>query len=231
VHTGYAGRDGKFKIHPDYVVPDLAAGIDWILNGHRKASLALLPLAARSLDSRLILVGGLSRSGKSSAAQVLKELLSIVGKSAHVISLDSWLKPLPKRKINGGVLDRYDLDKAREVILKITRRDTVHFVDIPIYDPFTHEPAAKGVPTRIGPSDLIILEGVPALTISCLNPLSDFKVYIETDEVTRVERIRLDYLSRGATDLEIQAILLERDLDEVPVIEESRANSDLIISM
>lgn len=32
VETGFAGKDGKVKIEPDHVSPDLSAAVDWILS-------------------------------------------------------------------------------------------------------------------------------------------------------------------------------------------------------
>ena len=110
VRTGHAGQDGRFPFRPDYVVPDLPAAVSWILDGHPAMVRRMAPVAAAALRARMVVIGGLARTGKSSAAQVLREILADLGRTAHVFPLDSWLKPAAERTEGTGVASRYDLD-------------------------------------------------------------------------------------------------------------------------
>lgn len=68
VRTGHAGQDGQYPFRPDYVVPDLATAVAWILDGHPALLRRLAPVALAALQARLVVVGGFARAGKSSAA-------------------------------------------------------------------------------------------------------------------------------------------------------------------
>ena len=111
VQTGYAGRDGKFPFDPDYVVADLAAAVSWILDGHPALLRQMAPVAAAATHARLVVVGGVTRGGENSAAQVLKESMAALGRAAHVIPLDSWVKPTAPAAEAMDVTARYDVEE------------------------------------------------------------------------------------------------------------------------
>lgn len=226
VRTGYAGRDGKFPVLPNYVVPDLGSAIQWILEDHQTLQTLLLPFVATHLDARLILMGGLARSGKSSAAQVMKELFEGAGRQTHVFSLDSWLLPPTDRQEGEGVLARYDLRSAIKQMESLSDRSIRHSIRIPSYDPVTRS-ASISTPLRsIGPEDLIILEGVPALASPGLLEMADARVYLECPEEARLDRIQRDYCWRGLREDQIEGLIHSRAMDETRLIERSRANAD-----
>jgi len=227
VRTGYSGRDGKYPIFPDYVAPDLTSAIRWILEGHASVRASLFPFVASHLQARTVLIGGLSRSGKSSAAQVLKELFIALGRQAHVIPLDSWLLPPELRPEGGGVISRYDIPGVLRCMRELSDRSSRHSIMIPSYDPVARTVAIK-TPTRsIGPEDLIILEGVPTLAIPDLVSLADARIYLECLEPERLSRIERDYRWRGLDTNQQDALRRSRALDEDPFVTESRANADI----
>jgi histidinol-phosphate phosphatase family protein len=229
VRTGYAGRDGKFPILPDYTAPNLSSAIRWILNGHPNTRAKLLPFVANHMQARLILIGGLSRSGKSSAAQVLKEQFAAANRQAHVIALDSWLFPPADRQEGHGVLSRYDLQAA---VCQIREWHTVaarRFLRIPSYDPLTRTASIPALIRSVGPDDVIIVEGVPALAVEELVSLADARIYIETDETDRRARLLADYQWRGHSHQEIEALIESRAQDETELVVESRSRADFTL--
>ena len=231
VRTGLAGRDGKYKVKPDYTVPDLPAAIDWCLQGHAAMVKALLPLAAQRFQDRVVLIGGLSRSGKTSAAQVLKELLALGGRKSQVICLDAWLRPAAERSEGSGVLARYDLDGVASLVQRLKHAPARIALDLPVYDPFTRNPIPAADSVSIGPGDMIIVEGVPALAHGPLRELADSTLYVQAPEDLRRARIVRDYLTRGWSPEAIQEMLGMRDQDESPFIIHSSANVDYRIQL
>jgi histidinol-phosphate phosphatase family protein len=226
VRTGYSGRDGKYQALPDYVAPDLASAIQWILEGHASVRTHLFPFAARHLQARTILIGGLSRSGKSSAAQVLKELFKAGGRQAHIIPLDSWLLPPEARLEGAGVISRYDIPEVLRCMRELADRSTRHLIRIPSYDPVARTATIETPIRSIGPEDLIILEGVPALAIPDLVSMADARVYLECPEPVRLSRLQRDYQWRGLSEDQVEALKRSRALDEDRFVAESRDNAD-----
>lgn len=231
LRTGHAGADAKYAVRPDYTAPDLEDAIDWILVGHEALArrLALVAVEA-SRGRRLVLIGGLARAGKSYAAQVMKELLHALGRQAHVISLDGWLKPSSTRVEGMGVSDRFDLVAASAAILAAAGSTSRTLLLEPLYDRATRSAGLQHIEHSIGPEDVLIVEGVPALLMNDLVGLADVvKVFVDVDRVTRDLRLKKDYAWRGTSCTELITFLKTRALDEVPVIEQSQIFADFVI--
>jgi len=229
VRTGHAGQDGRFPFQPDYVVPDLPAAVSWILDGHPAMVHRLAPVAAAALQARLVVMGGLARTGKSSAAQVLREILADLGRTAHVFPLDSWLKPAAERTEGTGVAARYDLDAMLTTVTPLLRLRTRASLDLPVYDRGRRAAYRKSVQLSIDPDDVIVVEGVPALLVDPLTQAAGVRVHVEMPEAERVARLRSDYRWRGETDAAVDALLGSRAKDETAPVQEARARADFIV--
>lgn len=230
LRTGFAGRDGKHSVRPDYTATSLLEAVQWITDGHAKARRRLAATTAQLLDGyRVVLIGGLARSGKSSAAQVLKEMLAMYGKSAHVLSLDGWLKPRSQRNEGGGVLNRYDLATADGQLNELANATQRTEFNEPVYDRATRDKAVQSERHSVGTDDILIVEGVPALLLSMAS--RTLRLYIETSEWTRQERLKTDYAWRGYADEKFAEILESRARDETDVIRQSSGNADHVIDL
>ena len=231
LRSGHAGADAKYATRPDYIAPDLADAVEWILNGHDDLTRRLAPIAVEaSQGKRLVLIGGLARAGKSSAAQVLKELLHVLGFHAHVVSLDGWLKPKSQRIEGSGVLERFDLAAASAAIeAAIGSNSRVVLVE-PLYDRLSRNAGTQLIEHSVGPNDVLIVEGVPALLMDDLLGLSNvMRVYIDVAHDTREKRLKEDYSWRGTSAEEQRETLAQREFDETPIVEQSRTIADFVI--
>ena len=196
LRTGHAGLDGRFPAVPNYTASNLLEAVRWITEGHSNARRVLAPVALRAVDAcRVVIIGGLARTGKSSAAQVLKELFSVYGRKAHVISLDGWLKPQARRNPSDGVLDRYDLSNAHTELAKLANaKGRIEFWE-PIYDRSMRAFLAHMQRHSIGPDDILLIEGVPALHLPLVASVDrTFRLYLQVHEDTRQRRLKSDYL-------------------------------------
>jgi histidinol-phosphate phosphatase family protein len=229
VRTGYAGQDGRFPFRPDYVVPDLPAAVDWILDGHPAMVRRMAPVAAAALEARLVVIGGLARTGKSSAAQVLREILADLGRTAHVFPLDSWLKPAAERTEGTGVAARYDFDAMLSLVAPLLRARTVESVAVPMYDRARRATYERRVDMTIGPDDVIVVEGVPALLDKRLADAANVRVHVEMPEPARIARLRADYRWRGEPDATVDALLASRLLDETAPVQLARSRADFVV--
>lgn len=231
LRTGHAGVDAKYAVRPDYTAPDLLDAVDWILNGHAELSRRLAPIAVKaSQKCRLLLIGGLARAGKSYSAQVLKELLHTLGRKAHVISLDGWLKPSSERREGSGVRKRYDLAAASVAIAEVVGSSSRVMLYEPLYERFARSTDNQRIEHSVGPNDILIVEGVPALLMDDLLDLFGvIKVYVDVARDTREMRLNQDYAWRGTLSGEHFAALASRELDEVAIVEQSKILADFVI--
>lgn len=230
LRTGHAGSDAKFSVRPNYVCPDLPDAIDWVLDGHSDLSRGVAPVAvAVSQGKRLVLIGGLARTGKSFFAQVLTELLQALGRESHIISLDGWLKPKNQRSEGTGVCSRFDLTEIGPAIEAVMQSSTRKLISEPLYDRINGIAGGLSIEHSIGPEDILIVEGVPALLIDELVTLSGtVKVYIEVEPRIRANRLSKDYSWRGEQIGRQTVLPISRENDETPIVTQSRNLADFI---
>ena len=214
VRTGHAGMDGKHPAEPDYVMPNLASAVRWILHGHTAMARQLLPLLQACSQARLVLVGGPARAGKSSAARRLAELLEAAGCSAQVLPMDGWLRPVAQRPEGIGVLQRYDIAALVTWLQPLLQGDRRHWLQIPSYDRKSR--STRFGPLRtIAPDTVLIVEGVPALMDHALRAAAAVRLHVEVSDATRRQRLLADYTWRGAVTADLLARLQQREHDEV----------------
>lgn len=232
LRSGHAGADAKHATRPDYIASDLADAVEWILNGHDDLTRRLAPIAVEASRSgtRLVLIGGLARAGKSYAAQVLKELHHVLGFYAHVVSLDGWLKPKSERIEGSGVRERFDLIAASAAIEAAICSNSRAVLVEPLYDRFSRDVGTQLIEHSVGPNDVLIVEGVPALLMDDLLRLPGvMRVYIDVAHDTREKRLKQDYAWRGTSAEKQLETLAQRELDETPIVEQSRVIADFVV--
>ena len=217
VRTGYAGADKKFPLErPDFIFPNLASSIDWIINGYSAVARKIVPIVSENINARLVLVGGISRSGKTSIAQVLSDQFELVGRRSHIISLDGWLKVVSERSEGLGIEVRYDLKAFKDKLGDVLKGHS-KLLSINEYDRLTRE-VILGGNIFIGRDDVLIVEGVPAILDSELRAVADLSIHVDISDDCRKRRMQEDYEWRGLSPGQIEEIILSRDIDEVPKI-------------
>ncbi len=224
LRTGFAGCDGGYPCEPDYIAPNLSSAIDWIMEGHSFIANQLFQFFPTMISKRLILIGGPSRAGKSSVAQVLKEMISYAGRKAHIISLDGWLLTANERVEGIGVMNRYDINAASDLLIPIIESKDRHLLSIPIHDRKTRKIISKNI-SSIGPEDCLIIEGVPALINNKFIDHTDIKIYVDVADQVRNKRLIDEYKWRGESDEEIQCRIALREDDEISAVKNSMNNS------
>ncbi|MBC7700867.1 HAD-IIIA family hydrolase [Aquabacterium sp.] len=230
LRTGHAGRDHKHPVQADYVCDDLPTAVDWILNGHGQLTRKLMPIVADNGSMRLMLLGGPSRVGKSMAAQVLKELMQATGRTPHIIPLDAWLKPAGLRLEGTGVLGRYDMALALESLLPLLGTAGRATLNLPVWDRKTSTQVSSRL-LSIGPEDLLIVEGVPALLDPELRRLTESSIHLDTARDVRQRRVHWEYQWRGEQDEDIAKRIASREQDEVAQVQEAASHAKYMINL
>ncbi len=217
VRTGHGvSPKGASAISPDYIVPNIKDAVSWILGGHARVLTQLWPILANVQNERVILVGGLARSGKSFASQVIREQMTAAGRRVHILCLDGWLHSTANRIEGSGVEHRYDRKGFLDFFLLVMDAGVGHYAQIPIYDRNSKQSRMNSV--FIAPEDLLIVEGVPVLMEELLIKIANIRIFVEIDEDERLKRFLQDYEWRGISEEEARKLFRSRLSDEIPQI-------------
>lgn len=212
VRCGYGGKDLTNNIDPDYVFQDLREAADFIVDGYPALRADCENLVAETVKpGTQILIGGKSRSGKSTYARVLAEVAKAQGFEPVLLHLDCWLKDLSDQ--GAGVLERYDL-QAVEALLAALRVKMGGDILIPVYDRVARRRIGERK-VSVPPGAVVICEGAPALALKAPGAV---RLAVTIDERSRRTRFDAFYLSRGESDRS-DAYWLQRESDETPVLE------------
>ena len=118
---------------------------------------------------RVIMLSGPSSSGKTTTAKLLRDFLTAYGASSHIVSLDDFYRGVGKApKLPGGgynyeSVEALDVEAVKRCLLDIIA--TGEF-SVPRYDFALGRPNGEPRRYRIGPRDMVIVEGIHGL-----NPL------------------------------------------------------------
>jgi D,D-heptose 1,7-bisphosphate phosphatase len=226
VRTGYGIR--KTRIDPDYMFNDLKEAADFIADDPLSlaAEQILQKLTPVTKQKKILLVGGNTRSGKSTMASYLRLFFNRKGYNALQISLDNWLLAEENRTSGMNVYDRFQLRKIETDIQSLVAGNTVRLSS------YTNHAERKPLELvyDASDSDFIIIEGVVALSSSILRDAADLKIFINITPDLFLKRIEQYYSWRGLSRQETAALIKKREVDEYQLIEKESKLADLIIN-
>lgn len=178
----------------------------------------------------LIGIAGASGSGKTLVAQTLYDALG----SEKVVTLgeDSYYKDLAHLPFEERVKFNFDHPDAFDHELLVSHLDQLlqgQTIEHPVYDYSAH--TRKKETRRLGPHQMIILEGILILSVPKLRELMDIKIYIDTPpDVCFIRRLQRDIDERGRTvDNVIQQYQNTVRPMYLQFIEPSKRYADIII--
>jgi len=175
----------------------------------------------------VVLIGGCSRTGKSTLANMLIEILNTSGYFSLLLRIDSWLISIDERKHGSTVFERYNTNAIIDSVEKIVKGGTIM---PPIYDPIkrkkTDEYSSSPVSIQSG---ILIVEGTITLSIKELLDKSGFRIFVETSDLIRIKRL-IDFYSRvkKVPKQEYKQILSSREKEEIPFIKNTASKADII---
>lgn len=176
----------------------------------------------------LILIGGCSRSGKTTLCRRIKEDLYHRGIESLIINLDNWLIGINDRTGNETVRERYNYKGITEDIEKAKKGHAIH---PPLYDPRTRSIICKSIPNPITIRNgcIGIVDGAIALDIEELRNIADLKIFVSVEDNLRADRLMKFYLEyKGCSLHETIAIIKGREKEEIPIINATKRFADVI---
>jgi histidinol-phosphate phosphatase family protein len=227
VRTGKACAD--LQTEPDYLFENLLEAAQFIvdepLKTHFDHLLKLSEQCGKIHKPFIVLVGGQSRSGKSTFTSYLKQQFKKYGQSVLSIRADDWIMPASDRTGKETVLERFRMRKFEKDMFSFFNHEAVSLYK---YDSKTRR-LSEEVIYSYNEQDVVILEGVPLLCSEPLRKLADVAVFTEIGEEERKKRFSDFYRWKGLTDLETEMLYAERLADEFDLITRSAGKADLII--
>lgn len=176
---------------------------------------------------KVLLIGGLSRSGKSTLSAVVSESLRVQGIESLIFPLDNWIVSKKQRSPYDKVTDRFRIDHAVSALRTVLSGDSVTFR---AYNPTTRC-ECNGL-TTLATGDntqLVIVEGVVALADQRLRNLADYSIFITVNSRLRIRRMIELYRDVKCLDAgEYRRIIRLREIEEVPTINESKVYANLV---
>ena len=178
----------------------------------------------------LIGIAGGSGSGKSTVARNVADALADA--SVACIDLDAYYRHMAhlsleeRHHVNWDHPDAFDLDLFVDHLQHLAAGGTI---EKPVYDFVTHLRRAQTV--RVGPADVVVLDGILLFADPRVRALCDVKVYVDADaDIRLIRRIRRDMKRRGRPFEEI----LDQDLPTVrpmheQFVEPSKRYADVIV--
>lgn len=226
VGTGEGGRDGKWAAIPDLAAQDVASAAGLIIDVVPAFERVLADTAAALAPGALVLVGGLARAGKSTAAAALRRLLAARGLRSRIVHADNWIRSHADR--SEGLLGRYDMDGLQAGLAGwLGGADAVF--DEPGYDRLRSE-SRPGRPVAVRADEVVIIEGVPAILSSWPTDRPLVRIWAQCEAEARAARVEDDLVRRGvATVRQAREIRMDRDADEVAIVLDGKAVADLVI--
>jgi histidinol-phosphate phosphatase family protein len=203
VLTGTALRDGKRPIPPETpIVPTFADAVSFFL----ETAPSWKPLLDEIEATRMVLIGGSSRSGKTLAAAALGLALRGRGVPCLHISLDRFILPLRDRRPNASLAERTGFEAARLAVARLALHEPTL---VPSYDARRREAGPSEI--MAWTSGVLIVEGLYAPMLH-----SDPAVRIElwAPKEALEQRRRAFYSWKGLSDEELERVLQERHRED-----------------
>lgn len=226
VRTG-TGLKNKYA-EPDYFFDDLIDAVSFLINDpYERYYSDINNIYKKKKGQLLICIGGISRSGKSILAEYLLNKFTEEHVKVLIISLDNWLLPEEKRLDSYNVYDRFQISK-----INADFNDFLKGIPITVsrYIPLTRNNNDSEITYTKDGFDIIIIEGVVALSSEVIRKNSDIKIFCENDETVFHSRFAKFYEWKGLSDNEIKNIYSKRSKDEYSLILKDKCHADIIIN-
>lgn len=222
VRTGYGLK--KSTISPDFFFENLAEAVDYIIKEPHHWVWNRI-MEANCKMPCVILIGGNARSGKSTLAAYLKNKFELEKNRVLKIELDNWILPEDQRQDCKTVYDRFRMGEMEADIQQVLAG-----IDLDM-ETYANHPLRKPQPLkyRYDGEDIVLIEGVVALSSEILRSLSHYMIFMETSPGEHRKRIDDYYRWRGKTQKEIDRLYQQRLHDEYELIEKDRILADLVV--
>lgn len=216
------------SVLPDFMFENLEEAVDFIIGDPYRALADQLAEKIRTKKTKpyIILIGGNTRSGKSTLAKSLSLHLQKNSFSVLDIALDDWILPAEKRPAGHQFMENFQYRKIETDIPEIISGKNISL------DGYSRHPERKAKPVNYvyENEEVVIIEGVIALELPTLTNIADLKIFKSVSMETLEQSMKNYYRWKGKTETEIDVLWLERLEKEYLFIDkESRGKADVVV--
>jgi D,D-heptose 1,7-bisphosphate phosphatase len=227
VMTGYGVK--KTAVKPEFFFKNLCEAARFIVNEpYREISEKIHRLYTDSKNKKpfIISIGGIAKSGKSNFAAYLGYKFTRHGLKVLKIELDNWILPEDQRDKCKNVYDRFRINDLVTDLKRLLAGRKVTLLSYPNHPERQPQPLEYNYNSE----DIIIIEGIVALSKEELRSISDLKIFLKIDDHAFRNRIKEYYYWRGKNDDEIKLLLEKRKDDEYQLIKKESKFADFVIN-
>ncbi len=227
VMTGYGVK--KTAVKPEFFFRDLLEAARFIVNEpYREISEKIHKLYTERINKKpfIISIGGIAKSGKSNFAAYLGYKFTRHGLRVLKVELDNWILPEDQRDKCKNVYDRFRINDLVSDLKGLLAGRKITLLSYPNHPEREPQPLEYNYNSE----DIIIIEGIVALSKEELRGISDLKIYLRIDDHAFRTRIKEYYYWRGKNDGEIEKLLEKRKKDEYQLIEKESKFADFVIN-
>ncbi|MHC1702329.1 MAG: HAD-IIIA family hydrolase [Tenuifilaceae bacterium] len=223
-----SGRSkGYFKTQPDFWFENLKEATSFIVNDPYSNLLKKVDAELSKHDKTpvVIAIGGRARSGKSNICSYIALNFESKGKKVLRVELDNWLLAESDRVNAKNVFDRFQLPLLTNDLVRIIEGKKT------VAPGYSNNPEVEKESVVYFPAgyDVIIIDGVVALSMPEVRKLSQLKIFVNIESSVHKERVFDYYRWRGKTENEIHCLYYTRLLDEYRLIDRHVDFADLVV--
>jgi D,D-heptose 1,7-bisphosphate phosphatase len=227
VRTGYGIK--KTRVLPDYMFENLEEAVNFIIKDPYRNFGEIIQKAYQGHKGKspwIVLIGGNSRTGKSTLASYLSLMFSKEGHRVLRVALDHWLLPEKERNRSMNVYERFRLHEAETDLERLFGGEAL------TRGSYINHPERTSLPLKYDPveKDIIIVEGVVALSSPRIRERSNLKLFTTVSPEVFAARMNAYYRWRGKTAKETESLVNKRKTDEYQLIEKESNLADLVIN-
>jgi uridine kinase len=227
VMTGYGVK--KTSVRPEFFFKDLLEAVRFIVNEpYLEISEKIYKLFSERKNEKpfIISIAGNAKSGKSNFASYICHKFALHGLKVLKVELDNWILPEVKRDSCKNVYDRFRINDLLTDLAGLLAGRKISLLSYPNHP----QRQAQTLEYRFKDEDIIIIEGIVALSREELRNIPDLKIFLKIDARTFKDRIKEYYYWRGKNDDEIKLLLEKREKDEYQLIEKESKFADFVIN-
>lgn len=215
------------QLIPDYFFFSLKEAVDFIVDEPYRplAEEIKEQITVTSQHPFILAIGGNSQSGKTTLANYLNDYFTESNISVLKISLDDWIMPANQRPTSHDVFQNFQTNRIQEDLQQLLHGEKIQV------NGYARHLLRKPVPAsyQYNGEQVILVEGVVALTIPLLQTQAHLKLFKSISKVELEYRIRRFYKWKGYDESSVQKLWEERSKTEYTLIENSSVHAHRII--